>query len=109
MPAMHRSPVVAPLSIVLLVVCFVPHLYAGVLEVPASFATIQLAIDSSFDGDEIVVAPGTYPESIDFQGKSIVVRSSAGADVTIIDAGRLNFEGEEKVASAAAEIDQIAA
>jgi hypothetical protein len=61
---------------------------------PASAATINLtpgdsiqtAIDSASGGDEIVLAAGTYMESIDFLGKAITVRGASGdpAD-TIID------------------------
>jgi len=39
------------------------------------FATIQTAIDSSSDGDTVLVASGAYVESIDFNGKNIVVGS----------------------------------
>ena len=39
--------------------------------------TIQEAIDASFDGDTIIVYPGTYCENIDYMGKSIVIRSVA--------------------------------
>ena len=38
------------------------------------------------DTDEVVVAPGTYFETINFLGKAITVRSSAGRDVTTTDA-----------------------
>jgi hypothetical protein len=53
--------------------------------VPADHATIQAAIDAAATGDEIVVAPGTYNELIDFSGKAITLRSSDGAAVTTID------------------------
>ncbi|NOT00294.1 MAG: hypothetical protein HOP29_06665 [Phycisphaerales bacterium] len=56
------------------------------LNVPADFATIQACIDAAVSGvDECVVAPGTYNEAINFNGKAITLRSSGGADVTIID------------------------
>jgi hypothetical protein len=55
------------------------------INVPADYPTIQGAIDAAIAGDVIVVAPGTYGEMIDFRGKEITVRSSAGPDVTIID------------------------
>lgn len=48
--------------------------------------SIQDAIDAAASGQEIVVAPGTYLESIDFGGKAVTVRSSGGAAVTTIDA-----------------------
>ncbi len=50
------------------------------------YCSIQTAIDNAVDTDEIVVAPGTYFETIDFLGKAITLRSSDGAEVTTIDA-----------------------
>ena len=52
--------------------------------------SIQTAIDNAVDGDEIVVAPGTYFETINFLGKAITLRSADGAEVTTID-GTGNF------------------
>ena len=49
------------------------------------YCSIQTAIDSAVDGDEIVVAPGTYFETINFIGRAITLRSSDGAEVTTID------------------------
>ena len=51
------------------------------------FCRIQDAIVASASGDEIIVAPGTYNELINFLGKGVALRSSGGRDVTIIDAG----------------------
>ena len=34
------------------------------IRVPKDYPTIQQAIDSSFDGDTILVSPGTYTESL---------------------------------------------
>ncbi|MCZ6652628.1 MAG: right-handed parallel beta-helix repeat-containing protein [Planctomycetota bacterium] len=47
---------------------------------------IQDCIDAAMDGDECVVAPGTYFENINFLGKAITLHSSEGAEVTTIDA-----------------------
>ncbi len=47
--------------------------------------SIQDAIDIAVDGDEIVVAPATYTETIDLLGKAITVRSSGGPLVTTIN------------------------
>jgi hypothetical protein len=59
--------------------------------VPADEPTIQAGIDAAVDGDEVVVAPGTYSgpgnRDLGFGGKRIVVRSSGGAEVTTIDCG----------------------
>jgi len=58
--------------------------------VPEDFATIQDAIDSANNpGDIVEVAPGTYTGDgnwdIDFRGRAITVRSSAGPYSTTID------------------------
>lgn len=61
---------------------------AETYSVPGDFPTIQSAIASAtvVDGDVIEVAPGTYIETINFNGKDITVRSTAGPEATIIDA-----------------------
>jgi parallel beta-helix repeat protein len=60
---------------------------SSVLNVPGSFATIQAAINASTNGDTVLVAPGTYFENINFEGKLITVQSSSGPATTIIDGG----------------------
>lgn len=57
----------------------------SVIHVPTDHPTIQQAIDAASNGDIIEVAPGTYVERIDFIGKAIHVRSSHGAEMTVID------------------------
>jgi hypothetical protein len=69
------------------------------LRVPSNYRTIQAAINAVRDGAVIEVAPGTYSGDIEFHGKAITVRSSAGPQSTIIDCtgGRRGFyfhEGE---------------
>jgi len=59
---------------------------ADIISVPGDYATIQDAIIAATDGDEVVVAPDTYNETIDFLGKAIYLHSSDGADLTTIDA-----------------------
>ncbi|MCH8824301.1 MAG: hypothetical protein IH984_12450 [Planctomycetes bacterium] len=60
---------------------------ADILHVPGDYLTIQEAIDAAMEGDEVVVAPGTYFENIDLHSDAISVSSSGGPDVTTIDAG----------------------
>ncbi|MFC1492875.1 choice-of-anchor Q domain-containing protein [candidate division KSB1 bacterium] len=45
------------------------------INVPSYYPTIQSAIDSSVDGDTILVGPGTYIENVNFYGKNITVGS----------------------------------
>jgi parallel beta-helix repeat protein len=56
-----------------------------VIRVPADVATIQEAIDKATDEYTVWVAPGTYLENINFNGKAITVASEKGPKVTIID------------------------
>ena len=61
-------------------------LSAGTLHVPGDSPTIQGAIVLAANGDTILVAPGTYVETIDFSGKQLVIEGTGGAAVTTIDA-----------------------
>jgi len=77
---------------------------ASVIHVPADMATIQQSLCLSVPGEEIVVAPGTYPENIVFSGVDLTLRGagSGGPYVmgsTIIDGSArgsvVHFEGSE--------------
>ncbi len=61
--------------------------------VPAEYPTIQSAIDDCNDGDEVVIATGTYTgegnRDISFHGKAITVRSENGPENCIIDCQQL--------------------
>ena len=50
--------------------------------------TVQAGIDSSQDGDVVLVAPGTYYENINLRGKGIHLVSEAGPEATILDGSR---------------------
>jgi putative cofactor-binding repeat protein len=60
---------------------------AATIKVPADQPTVQAGINAAHNGDVVLVAPGTYFENINFLGKAIAVKSSAGSKVTIIDGG----------------------
>lgn len=79
--------VVLSLPCVVLLVTAVP----AQLAVPADFPTIQEAIDAAAFGDVVEVAPGVYPEAIDFLGKTITVRGTGGSEQTSIDASGLGL------------------
>lgn len=55
------------------------------INVPADQPTIQAAINAANNGDTVLVAPGTYVENLNFNGKAITVTSSGGPAVTIVD------------------------
>jgi len=59
--------------------------FADIINIPDDYNTIQEGIDASFDGDTVLVQPGTYIENIDFLGKAIVVVSEHGPNSTVID------------------------
>jgi len=62
---------------------------AATLQVPSQYTTIQAAIEAADNYDEILVAPGTYSGSgiaiVDPLGKTLTIRSIAGAEVTTLD------------------------
>ncbi|MBT5656836.1 MAG: hypothetical protein HOI89_03535, partial [Phycisphaerae bacterium] len=62
---------------------------AATINVPADYTTIQAAVDAASNGDEILVAPGTYTgtgdEVVDTLGKAITIKASGTPEETIID------------------------
>jgi len=55
--------------------------------VPQDAPSIQAAIDLAQNGDRVLIAAGTYQESIDTLGKSITIEGVDGAGQTVIDGG----------------------
>ncbi len=67
---------------------------ADTLQVPDAYPTIQAAIDAAVDGDVVLIAPGTYAEAFDVQGKSIELRGDGVAAEVILsspDGGMMLF------------------
>lgn len=85
----HRA--IALILLFLLVLSLsVTTLHAATLNVPGTFATIRAAVTAANSGDTIVVAPGTYSGTGNFNvtvTKNLTIRSSGGAAVTTIDIG----------------------
>lgn len=78
------------LGIILFVILFLPAIvFADTLTVPGDYPAIQDAIDAARSGDVILVDPGNYQENIDFLGKDIIVQSTGGLNVTIINGGQV--------------------
>ena len=66
---------------------------AEVINVPDDFPTIQSAIDAAVEGDEVVVATGTYSETINLLGKAIIVRSTDPGSPPIVAATTIDGNG----------------
>jgi len=57
------------------------------IRVPADYATIQAAINaaSSLTNDTVLVSPGTYDETVNFNGKPALLVSVSGPNATLIN------------------------
>ena len=64
-------------------------LFSATIRVPDDQPTIQAGINAAVNGDTVLVDPGTYTEHIDFLGKSLLLLSSGGFDVTTITTSSL--------------------
>ena len=67
----------------------------GMIRIPQDFQTIQAAIDSSTDGDTILVEPGIYLERINFGGKGILLTSRFLISGDTSDISNTIIEGSE--------------
>ena len=73
----------------LLILCLTSNVAVGeTWHVPKECESIQAAIDAASDGDEILVAPGVWKETIHLLGKTIYLHSEQGAEATVIHGGK---------------------
>jgi hypothetical protein len=97
----RRPSVISGLLTVFLLPC--SGFAQNTIHVPGDQATIQGAINVANNGDTVLVAPGTYYENINFNGKAVTVTSSGGPSVTIIDGGQngsvVTFDSGETMSS----------
>lgn len=56
------------------------------INVPEDFTYIQDAINEANHGDTIIIAPGTYNQSIDYKGKSITIKSQDPSNEDVVKA-----------------------
>jgi hypothetical protein len=64
------------LIIVFLLFTFFQNSFSLIRNVPGSYSTIQLAINSSNYDDTVLIAPGQYFENINFRSKNVVLTSN---------------------------------
>ena len=69
------------------------------LAVPEQFASITEAINAAEDGHVIVVAPGTYFETLQTSGKAITIRSVDPLDDSIVASTIVNAQEQGSVLS----------
>jgi hypothetical protein len=87
---------VRPLLCVAAILVFGSTALSATRNVPSpEYPTIQSAIDASSNDDEVVVAPGTYLEQINFKGRLITVRSADPEDPGVVAATVLDGQNGE--------------
>jgi hypothetical protein len=71
--------------------CYARHRPPLTLRVPSEYGSIQGAIYGAMDDDTVLVAPGTYPGGVLYNGRNVKVLSSAGPGSTTLSGADLPF------------------
>ena len=72
-------------GVVGLCLAFASTAFAADRRVPQDYPSIQAAINAASSGDVILVAPGTYNETLSISNKSLTVRGTGSPSLTKID------------------------
>ena len=87
---MKKASLISKIAAIIVIVGFSAPALAEIIAVPKDMKTIQEAINIAQGDDVIIVSPGAYNESINFNGKALSIKSKNGAAVTKLDGWKLN-------------------
>jgi hypothetical protein len=83
--------IAALIPIFLIVPCFAKTIVVDD-DGPAAYKSIQEALNHSWNGDVLVVRPGTYREQIVFNGRAVTVRSEDPDDPGVVQTTVITHE-----------------
>ncbi len=83
---------VAAMALALLGGCGGDEVEAAVLRVPSEHATIQRAVDRASEGDLVLIAPGSYAESVSVETPGITIRGE-DRNTVVLDGGHELADG----------------
>jgi len=78
---------------------FIFIIKANIINIPADYPTIQTGIDSSMNGDTVLVANGLYYENINFNAKAITVGSLFLIDADTSHISNTIINGSQPISS----------
>lgn len=98
-----------PITCVVFLLCVCTSAMAIDRYVPASYLTIQAAVDAATDGDEIILQSGTYSgpgnRDVNFNNKAVLIRSTNPDDPAVVAATRIDCQDTQASPHVAITID----